>query len=101
MDPVTHVTADGGEVDLAPTAMIAAVLAPSGPPRVLWVIATIAAAVLIAFTLKINVLINKRTLTWNPEHPRMDGGLTGIGGTPTRGCGHSWFLCAVGAVTLA
>jgi hypothetical protein len=40
-----------------------------GAARLLWIIAVIAAAVMIAFTLSINVPINKRTLTWDPEHP--------------------------------
>jgi hypothetical protein len=84
--------------------VLTAVLAPDGAPRVLWVIAAGAAAVLIAFTLKVNVPINKRTLTWDAEHPperwRAD-----------RRRWHSyqgvravllavWFLCAVAAVTL-
>jgi hypothetical protein len=49
--------------------VVNAVLAPSGAPRVLWIIAAVAAAILIAFTLTINVPINKRTLTWDPVHP--------------------------------
>lgn len=35
--------------------VVTAVLAPSGAPRLLWIIAAIAAAILIAFTLTINV----------------------------------------------
>ena len=49
--------------------VLTAVLAPSGAPRVLWVVAAATAAVLIVFTLRVNVPINKRTLTWDPEHP--------------------------------
>jgi Domain of unknown function (DUF1772) len=85
--------------------VLTAVVAPGGSARLLWVIAAIAAAILIAFTLTINIPINKRTLTWDPEHPpeawRNDRHrwhtyqgvralLLGV-----------WYLCAVGAVTLA
>ena len=35
-------------------------------------IATLTALVLIAFTLTVNVPINKRTMTWDPEHPPDD-----------------------------
>lgn len=49
--------------------LVTAVLAPAGAPRLLWVIAAVAAVIMIAFTLTINVPINKRTLTWDPEHP--------------------------------
>jgi hypothetical protein len=84
--------------------VLTAALAPSGAPRALWGIAAIAAVVLIAFTLTVNVPINKRTLTWNPEHPPE-------GGRADRHRWHTyqgvralllavWFLCAVGAVTL-
>jgi hypothetical protein len=84
---------------------ITAVLAPSGAPRLLWVVAAIAAAVLIAFTLIVNVPINKRTLQWHPEHPPEDW-------RDERSRWHTyqgvravllsvWFLCAVGAITLA
>ena len=70
----------------------------------MWVIAAIAAAVLIAFTLIVNVPINKRTLTWDAHHPPEDwrtersrwhtyqgirAALLGI-----------WFLCAVTALAL-
>jgi Domain of unknown function (DUF1772) len=85
--------------------VLTAVLAPSGAPRVLWLIAAVAAALLIAFTLKVNVPINKRTLTWDPEHPPE-------GWRTDRRRWHTyqgvrvllravWFLCAAGAVTLA
>jgi hypothetical protein len=81
-----------------------AVVAPNGAPRVLWVVAAVAAVVLIAFTLKINVPINKRTLTWDAEHPPE-------GWQTDRHRWHAyqgvravllavWFLCAVGAVTV-
>jgi anthrone oxygenase-like protein len=36
---------------------------------VLWIIAGVTAAVLIAFTLIVNVPINNRTLTWDADHP--------------------------------
>jgi hypothetical protein len=82
-----------------------AVLAPAGAPRLLWVVAAVAAAVLIAFTLTVNVPINQRTLTWDAEHPPE-------GWRADRRRWHTyqgvravllavWFLCAVGAVTLA
>jgi hypothetical protein len=85
--------------------LLTAVVAPAGAPRVLWVVAAVAAAVLIAFTLTINVPINKRTLTWDAEHPPQ-------GWRADRRRWHTyqgvralllavWFLCAVGAVTLA
>jgi hypothetical protein len=85
--------------------VLTAVLAPAGPPRVLWVVAAVAAAALIAFTLTVNVPINKRTLTWDAEHPPE-------GWRADRHRWHTyqgvravllavWFLCAVGAVTLA
>ena len=81
-----------------------AVVAPNGAPRVLWVVAAVAAVVLIAFTLTINVPINKRTLTWDAEHPPE-------GWQTDRHRWHAyqgvravllavWFLCAVGAVTV-
>jgi hypothetical protein len=82
-----------------------AVLAPAGAPRLLWVFASFPAAVLIAFTLTVNVPINQRTLTWDAEHPPE-------GWRADRRRWHTyqgvravllavWFLCAVGAVTLA
>ena len=84
--------------------VLTAVVAPGGAARLLWVIAAIAAAILIAFTLTINVPINKRTLTWDPEHPPE-------GWRNDRHRWHTyqgvralllgvWYLCAVGAVTL-
>jgi hypothetical protein len=84
--------------------VLTAVVAPGGTPRLFWVIAAIAAVVLIAFTLTVNVPINKRTLTWDPEHPP-------DGWQNDRQRWHTyqgvralllgvWFLCAVGAVTL-
>jgi Domain of unknown function (DUF1772) len=85
--------------------VLTAVVAPAGPQRVLWVVAAVAAAALIAFTLTVNVPINKRTLTWDAEHPPE-------GWRADRHRWHTyqgvravllavWFLCAVGAVTLA
>jgi MFS family permease len=64
----------------------------------------IVAAVLIGFTLTVNVPIHKRTLTWDAEHPPE-------GWRADRHRWHAyqgvravllavWFLCAVGAVTL-
>ncbi|HZB33248.1 MAG TPA: anthrone oxygenase family protein [Streptosporangiaceae bacterium] len=85
--------------------VITAVVAPAGAPRLVWVIAAIAAAVLIAFTLTVNVPINKRTLTWNADHPPE-------GWQADRHRWHTyqgirvlllavWFGCAVTAATLA
>jgi cell division protein FtsW (lipid II flippase) len=85
--------------------LVTAVLAPAGAPRLLWVIAAVAAVIMIAFTLTINVPINKRTLTWDPEHPPQ-------GWRTDRRRWHTyqgvralllgvWFLCAAGAVALA
>jgi hypothetical protein len=85
--------------------VLTAVVAPSGAPQVFWMIAAVAAVVLIAFTLTINVPINKRTLTWDAEHPPE-------GWRADRRRWHTyqgvrvvllavWFLCAVAAVTLA
>ena len=84
--------------------VLTTVAAPAGAPRVLWVIAAVAAAVLIAFTLVVNVPINKRTLTWDAEHPPE-------GWRADRHRWHTyqgvralllavWFLCAVAAVTI-
>jgi Domain of unknown function (DUF1772) len=85
--------------------LLTAVLAPAGLPRVFWVIAAVAAVVMIVFTLTINVPINKRTLTWDADHPP-------AGWQDDRKRWHTyqgvralllavWFLCAVGAVALA
>jgi Anthrone oxygenase len=84
--------------------VLTALVAPADALRVLWVVAVVAAAVLIAFTLTVNVPINKRTLTWDAEHPPE-------GWRADRRRWHAyqgvravllavWFLCAVGAVTL-
>jgi hypothetical protein len=59
--------------------VITAVLAPNGAPRMLWIVAAVAAAVLIAFTLIINVPINKRTLG-TPNIPPRTGRTTAAGG---------------------
>ena len=84
--------------------VLTAVVAPAGAPRVFWVLAAVAAAVLIVFTLAVNVPINQRTLTWDAEHPPE-------GWRADRQRWHTypgvravllavWFLCAVGALTL-
>lgn len=85
--------------------LVTAVLAPAGAPRLLWVIAAVAAVIMIAFTLTINVPINKRTLTWDPEHPPQ-GWRTGRRRWHTYQGVRAlllgvWFLCAAGAVALA
>lgn len=81
-----------------------AVLAPGGLPRVLWVTAAVAAAVLVAFTLAVNVPINKRTLTWDAEHPPADWQRERTRWHTYQGVRvvllAVWFLCAAGAVTL-
>jgi hypothetical protein len=85
--------------------VVTAILAPAGAARVLWVIAAVAAAVLVAFTLVVNVPINKRTEGWDAERPP-------DGWRSERSRWHTyqgvrvvllvvWFLCAVGAVTIA
>jgi hypothetical protein len=84
--------------------LVTAVVAPPGTPRLLWIIAAVAAVVMIGFTLTINVPINKRTLTWSAEYPPE-------GWREDRERWHRyqgvralllaiWFLCAVGAVAL-
>jgi hypothetical protein len=84
--------------------VVAAVLAPNLTARLLWLVALAAAAVLIVFTLVVNVPINKRTLTWDAEHPPP-------GWQADRHRWHTyqglragllivWFLCAVAAVTI-
>ena len=81
-----------------------ALLQPVVARLVFWVLAAVAAAVLLAFTLAVNVPINQRTLTWDAEHPPE-------GWRADRQRWHTyqgvralllgvWFLCAVGAVTL-
>jgi hypothetical protein len=85
--------------------VITAVVSPAGLPHVLWIVAAGAGAVLIAFTLIVNVPINKRTLQWDPEHPPENW-------RDERRRWHTyqgvrvvllavWFLCAAGAITLA
>ena len=84
--------------------VVSAVLAPAAAARVLWVIAAMAAAILIAFTLRVNVPINKRTLTWDAQHPP-------DGWQADRHRWHTyqgiralllgvWFFCAVAALAL-
>jgi hypothetical protein len=46
-----------------------AVVAPTAATRTVWIIAAVTAVVLIAFTLTVNVPINRRTLTWDAERP--------------------------------
>jgi hypothetical protein len=81
--------------------VVTMVLAPTTATRVPWIIAGVAAAVLIAFTLGVNVPINRRTLTWDADHPPDDWradrrrwhayqGIRAILLTV-------WFLCAVTA----
>ena len=85
--------------------VLTALVAPAGAPRVLWVVAAVAAAVLIAFTLAVNVPINKRTLTWDAEHPPEEWRADRRRWHTYQGIRAVllavWFLCAVGAVTLA
>jgi Domain of unknown function (DUF1772) len=86
--------------------VLTAVVAPNGAPRVLWVVAAVAAVVLIAFTLTVNVPINKR----NPDLGRRVSpcGMAGrpaqvahLPGGAGRAAGGLVLLCAVGATTLA
>jgi hypothetical protein len=69
--------------------VVTAVLAPSGAPRLLWVVAAVVAVVLVAFTLIVNVPINKRTLTWDAEHPPEDWRNERSRCTPIRASGRS------------
>jgi hypothetical protein len=46
-----------------------AALAPTAATRVVWIVASVTAGVLIAFTLAVNVPINRRTLTWDADRP--------------------------------
>jgi hypothetical protein len=82
-----------------------AVVAPTPTTRVVWIVAAVAAFVLIAFTLTVNVPINKRTLAWDADDPpatwRDDRrrwhtyqGLRALLLTV-------WFLCAVIATALS
>jgi Mg2+/Co2+ transporter CorB len=84
--------------------VITAVLAPNVAARVLWLVATGAAALLLAFTLIVNVPINKRTLTWDAEHPPPDWQADRRRWHTYQGVRAGflvvWFLCAVAAVTL-
>lgn len=81
-----------------------AVLSPSGADRVLWLIAAVAAVVLIVFTLAINVPINKRTLTWDAEKPPADWRIDRHRWHTYQGVRALlltvWFVCAVAAVNL-
>ena len=52
--------------------VVTAVVAPAGAPRTVWIIAAVVAAVLVGFTLIVNVPINNRTLTWDAEQPPAD-----------------------------
>lgn len=85
--------------------VLTAVLAPSGPSRVLWAVAAVAAAVLIAFTLTVNVPINKRTLSWDPGNPPEDWRAERRRWHTYQGVRALllgvWFLCAAAAVTLS
>jgi hypothetical protein len=81
--------------------VVTAVLAPTTATRVPWLIAVVAAAVLVAFTLAVNVPINRRTLTWDADHPpegwqadrRRWHAYQGL----RAGLLAVWFLCAVAA----
>lgn len=81
--------------------VITAVLAPHGAARLLWVVAAIAAALLIAFTLIVNVPINNRTLRWDPEQPPSDWQHERTRWHTYQGVRAAllwvWFLCSVAA----
>jgi anthrone oxygenase-like protein len=81
-----------------------AIVAPTAATRVLWIIAAVAAAVLIAFTLTVNVPINKRTLTWDADHPPATWQVERRRWHTYQGLRALlltvWFLCAVIATTV-
>jgi Domain of unknown function (DUF1772) len=85
--------------------MVTAIVSPSGALRVVWVIAAAAAAVLIIFTLAINVPINKRTQSWDADHPPENWQQERTRWHTYQGVRAVllavWFLCAVAAATLA
>jgi hypothetical protein len=85
--------------------VVTAVLAPDGVTRTLWIVASAAGAVLVAFTLIVNVPINQRTLHWDPDHPPEDWRDQRTRWHRFQGVRMVllavWFLCAVGATTLA
>jgi Domain of unknown function (DUF1772) len=81
-----------------------AILAPNVAARLLWMVASAAAVVLIVFTLVVNVPINKRTLTWDPENPPPDWQADRRRWHTYQGVRAGllivWFLGGVAAVTL-
>jgi Domain of unknown function (DUF1772) len=81
-----------------------AIVSPSAPVQVVWVIAAAAAAVLIIFTLAINVPINKRTQSWDADHPPENWQQERTRWHTYQGVRAVllavWFLCAVAAATL-
>ena len=83
--------------------VVTTILAPAGAARLLWVVAAVVAAVLIAFTLIVNVPINNRTLQWDPEQPPADWQDQRTRWHTYQGLRAAllwvWFLCAV-ATTL-
>jgi Domain of unknown function (DUF1772) len=85
--------------------MVTAIVSPSDALRVVWVIAALAAAVLIIFTLAINVPINKRTQSWDADHPPENWQQERTRWHTYQGVRAVllavWFLCAVAAATLA
>jgi Domain of unknown function (DUF1772) len=84
--------------------VLAAVLAPNLAARVLWLVASGVAVLLIGFTLVVNVPINKRTLTWDAERPPPDWQADRHRWHTYQGVRAGflviWFLCAVAAVTV-
>jgi Domain of unknown function (DUF1772) len=85
--------------------VVTAIVAPAGIARVLWIVAAGAAAVLVAFTLIVNVPINKRTMRWDPEHPPENWRAERSRWHAYQGVRVAllavWFLCAAGAITFA
>lgn len=84
--------------------LVTTVVAPNGAPRLLWLVAAAAAVALIAFTLLINVPINKRTLTWDANHPPSDWRADRHRWHIYQGVRAllllAWFVCAVVALSL-
>lgn len=82
-----------------------AVTSRSGAQRGFWVVAVVAAFVLVALTLAVNVPINKRTLSWDAAHPPDDWRADPHRWHTYQGVRAAllavWFLCAAGAVTFS
>lgn len=84
--------------------VLTAVAAPAGVLRLLWIVAAASAAILVAFTLIVNVPINNRTLTWDAEDPPPDWHQVRHRWHTYQGLRAAllwvWFLCAITATVL-